>query len=178
MALLKKIIHTVCEGYYQIEKWYVILATSAVGLLITAEIIMRMLGFQGIRWLNEVSCYMLITVSLIGSSMAVRENGHMVMDVLYTKLKPRPAYVIKAITYLFCGVFYVWLSTYAYQWMLKLKMMGKTWDSINFPFWYIWVFVVFSLATMGLRYFVQTWKCIQNFRKHTEEFSEMNTQEM
>ena len=77
-----------------------------------------------------------------------------------------------------CGVMFVYLGHYSYKWMLKLKLMKRTWETLQIPFWIIWAFVVFALITMGLRYFVQSGKCILNFAKHKEEFTEMNTKEM
>ena len=178
MDTVKKTVCIISETYYKIEKLFIVAATLLIGALIVVEIILRAVGVQGFRWIEEAGRYMLITTSIVGSSMAVRENGHMVMDVLYTKLSPRIAYIVKAITYLFCGIFYCFLSYHAYDWLVMLKKMQKTWESVDLPFWPLWIFVVISLATMGLRYFVQTGKCIASFRAKKEEFSEMNTQEM
>ena len=175
---LKKIWDTLCKICCEIELCFITIFTLIVGALIIFQIIRRAVGLQGWPWLDEVSRYMLIITTFIGCSIAVKSNGHAVMDVLYTYIPTRPAYLLKSVVYAMCGVMFVYLGHYSYKWMLKLKLMKRTWETLQIPFWIIWAFVVFALITMGLRYFVQSGKCILNFAKHKEEFTEMNTKEM
>lgn len=175
---LKKIWDTLCKIFCEIETCFIAIFTLIVGALIIFQIIRRVFGFQGWPWLDELSRYMLIITTFIGCSIAVKSNGHAVMDVLYTYIPPRPAYLLKSVVYALCGLMFLYLGSYSHKWMLKLKLMKRTWETLPIPFWTIWAFFVFALVTMGLRYFVQSGKCIESFVKHKKEFTEMNTKEM
>jgi C4-dicarboxylate transporter DctQ subunit len=164
--------------YANIENLYMTFFTLLIGALIILEVIMRTAGLQGIQWLEEMGRFMLVTTTLIGCSVAVKSNGHMIMDVLYNLLGPRAAYACKAFVNLLCGCFYLYLGYYAAGWMLKLKKIGKMMESIRFPSYVMWVIVSIAVVTMGFRYLVQCKNCIVKACRGAEAFTEMNTKEM
>jgi len=164
--------------YNNVESFYMTVFTLLIGALVILEVIMRTMGFQGIQWLEEMGRFMLVTTTLIGCSVAVKSNGHMIMDVLYNLLGPRAAYACKALVNLICGCFYLYLGYYAAGWMLKLKKIGKMMESIQFPSYVMWVIVSIAVGTMGFRYLVQCKNCIVKACRGAEAFTEMNTKEM
>ena len=121
---------------------------------------------------------MLVTTTLIGCSVAVKSDGHMEMDALYTVLKPRTACILKAIVYLFCSGFYIYLGYYSVQWMIKLHDIGKVMESVGFPSYVMWIFVSIGIITMGFRYLIQFKNCIVKLKSGVQKFTEMNTKEI
>ncbi len=174
VVLIFKKISTFIEN---VETHFITLFTLIMGLIIILDVAFRNLGFQGFAWVEEFGRFMLVVTTIIGCSVAVKSKGHMVMDALYNALPTRWAYAIKAIAYAICSALYLYLSYFSYNWMLKQQLMRKTMQSIQFPAWIMWLFIVYGIFTMGSRYLVQTVKCIIQAVKGESTFTEMNTKE-
>jgi len=174
----KSLMQRWCKFYNNLEYGFLIIFTLTIGALIIVEVIIRACGMQGFKWLEEMGRFMLVTTTLIGCSIAVKSNGHMVMDVIYNILKPKMAYMLKTLVNLLCGAFYLYLGYYAVEWMLKLHKIGKYMESFRFPSYIMWVFVSLGMITMGFRYLIQSKDCILKVKNRAEEFTEMNIKEM
>jgi len=144
-----------CGLYQNLEVNFLTLFTLITGALIIIEVVIRAMGMQGFRWMEELGRFMLVTTTLIGCSNAVRTSGHMVMDALYNVLPKRAANSLRAFSHLFCCGLYLYLGWYALQWTIKLKQIGKMMESIRFPSYVMWIFVSVALITMGFRYLIQ-----------------------
>lgn len=151
---LKKIFDT----YETFERNFLTLFTLGVGLIILYEIIIRNLGMQGLKWIDELGRVMLITTTLIGSSLAVKHKGHMIMDVLYSIIGDKAGGLLRSFTYLISGVFYLYLAWYSIQWTLRLMGLNRTMQTIGLPAYLMWVLISLGIATMGLRYLVAAFK--------------------
>jgi C4-dicarboxylate transporter DctQ subunit len=152
---LYKLWKTWCRWYNALEINFLAIFTLSTGALIIIEIIIRAFGLQGFRWMEELGRFMLVTTTLIGCSYAVKSNGHMVMDALYTILPIRVANAMRALAHLISTILYAYLGWYATLWMLKLISIGKMMESIRFPAFVMWIFVSIALVTMSFRYLVQ-----------------------
>lgn len=85
----------VFDGIESFERNFITVFTLGVGAIILYEIVVRNLGLQGLKWIDELGRVMLITTTLIGSSLAVKHKGHMIMDVLYSVIGDRSAMVLR-----------------------------------------------------------------------------------
>ncbi|BDF67816.1 hypothetical protein CE91St43_17880 [Oscillospiraceae bacterium] len=177
MKTLKKVWDAFVKGYTWVELNFIAAFTMIIGILIIYEVIIRALGFQGIKWMEEMGRFMLVVTTTIGCSYAARENGHMVMDTFYQLLRPRAAYCLKSVAYFISGLLYSYMGYYAIQWCIRLFKMKKKMESVNFPTYVMWIFVCIGLCTMGLRYFIETGKCAGRAVKGAQEFTEVNTKE-
>jgi len=139
-----------------IETYFITIMTLVFGVFILYNILLRALNIRGLFWIEEYSRYMLVITTLIGCSIAVKSKGHMVMDTLVTALPVRFGHLLRALGYLLCGIMYLYLGVYAWQWTGKLILMKKTVESGSLPLWPIWVFVTYALLTMGIRYVIET----------------------
>ncbi len=161
----------------EIETNFITIFTLVMGAIIMVDVVLRNSGAQGIAWVEEFGRFMLVVTTVMGCSIAVKSNGHMVMDSLYNALPPRWAYSVKAVAYAICSVLYLYMGYYSYMWMLKQEAMNKTMQSCQFPAWIMWAFVVYGITSMGLRYIVQTVKCVISAMKDARTFTEMNIKE-
>ena len=123
-----------------------------VMLLIIVEIVLRNLGIQGFHWLEEVSRNTLVIATLLGSSLAVRSGGHMVMDTLYEVVSPRARHALRTVVALICAVFFLYIGGYAAYWTIQLTQIGKTMETLQAPAYIMWIFVSFAFVSMGVRY--------------------------
>lgn len=146
------------DNIEKVERTAITTFTLGVGLIILYEILIRNLGMQGLKWIDELGRVMLMTTTLVGSSIAVRHKGHMIMDVLYSVVGAKLTSALRALTYLISGVFYLYLSFFSVEWTMKLMRLGRTMQTINVPAYVTWMVVSFAIATMGLRYLVAAYK--------------------
>jgi TRAP-type C4-dicarboxylate transport system permease small subunit len=136
--------------------------TLIFGLIIMYNVTLRAINIQGLTWIEEFSRYMLVITTLIGCSIAAKSRGHLVMDSLVTAVPPRLGHSLRSIAYLLCGIMYLYLGYYSWQWTGKLIAMHRTVECNSLPLWPVWAFVTYAVATMGIRYVVETGRSIRS----------------
>jgi len=137
-----------------IERGFISLFTLGVGALILYEIIMRNLGMQGLKWIDELGRIMLITTTLVGCSVAAKRHSHMIMDALYSIVSAKTARLLRGLSYLIAGVFYLYLAWYSVEWTMRLMRLNRSMQTIGLPAYLAWFVISTAIATMGLRYLV------------------------
>ncbi len=177
MKALKKIWDKFAAAYCWVELNFIATFTMIIGFLVIYDVVVRNLGIQGFQWMEEIGRASLVVTTIIGSSHAARENGHMVMDALYQVLPPRVAYAFKAVAYCVSGMLYGYMGYYAVNWCMKLYKMKKSMESVKFPAYVMWIFVCIGMVTMGIRYFIEMGKCARDAAIGKQEFTEVNTKE-
>ncbi|MBI4186470.1 MAG: TRAP transporter small permease [Chloroflexi bacterium] len=69
-----------------------------VMLLVVAEVIMRYLVGQSIRWEFEVTEYSLVFMTFLATAWVLKEEGHVILDLLVERLRPKPKAMANTIT--------------------------------------------------------------------------------
>ena len=67
----------------------VVLLATAFFALMSATVLMRCVFRYGVSWSEEISRYLLIWISLLGSAVAVTTGDHLSFDFLLNRLPPR-----------------------------------------------------------------------------------------
>jgi TRAP-type C4-dicarboxylate transport system permease small subunit len=75
---------------YAVEDWIAMLLFWVMALFVFLQFFTRYVMNDSFAWTEELAVYCLIGVVFIGSSMCVRTNRHIQVDVLYRWL-PKPA---------------------------------------------------------------------------------------
>jgi TRAP-type mannitol/chloroaromatic compound transport system permease small subunit len=85
----------------------------AVALVMGTNVLLRY-GFSiGEIWAQELEWHLLVPLTLVGMSYALRHGEHVRVDVLFANFKPRTKHVIDAISALLALIFsllVIWLS--------------------------------------------------------------------
>lgn len=160
------------KAFEFIEMNYLIFFTSFIGILIMVEIVLRLLGLQGLRWIEEFGRMMLVTTTLVGSSIAVKSKGHMAMDALINCLPPKAANLLEIVVDLLGGAGFIWLGVVSFQWTAVLKATHRTMESIPLEFWWFWVIISIAFLTTGVRFLLQIVKNIRALRSGVYEQAE------
>lgn len=63
--------------------------TGLMVLFVFLNVMLRILFSSGLTWSEELSRYLFVFVTYIGAISAMRVNGHMVVDMLISKVPPR-----------------------------------------------------------------------------------------
>ena len=164
--MIKNLFRKLVSIFDSVEAVFVVGFTLLVGLVTMYTIVTRKLGFQSFRWVDEVGRIMLITTTLVGSSMAAKTEGHMAVDTLYNVLSKRAVLLLKSFTSLLCGIFYIYLTKYAYDFTLLQIRLKRTMESVSVPIYFVWIIVTIAVFTMGIRYLVQFGLNLKKFIKN------------
>lgn len=161
---MKAVLEKIGKLWWKLEDCISVFGMVGFGVLIMIQIVVRAFGFTGITWLEEFSRYMFIISTFIGCSQAVKNNEHMVMDMLYNVLPARVGQLLQCIVHLMMALFAAVLTKGAWDYMFKLRKVGTMAETMaNFPKWVLWIPLTICLATMTIRYLINVYKSFDNF---------------
>ena len=63
--------------------------TGLMVLFVFLNVVLRIFFNSGLTWSEELSRYLFVFVTYIGAISAMRVNGHMVVDMLISKVPPQ-----------------------------------------------------------------------------------------
>jgi len=118
-----------------ISEWTVMIMGFAIPLivvLIIYEVVMRYVFNQPTIWVHELSQLLWGSLFMLVGAYILRHDGHVNMDLVYTRLSPRKRAILDLVTalifFLFCGVL-LWKGwTMASNSLAILEHSGSPWD--------------------------------------------------
>lgn len=83
----------------------------AIAVLVLLQIIQRYVAVFSIPWTEEMSRYLFVYLTFIGSALLIKEKGHIVVDVLMERVPRRPRFVVYVLVELTMLAFlYIFIS--------------------------------------------------------------------
>jgi TRAP-type C4-dicarboxylate transport system permease small subunit len=76
-------------GDHGIEDWISVAILWVMSTFVFLQVFTRYFLNNSLAWTEEISSYLLIALTFLGSAMAVRKNTHIQIEFLYTLLSPR-----------------------------------------------------------------------------------------
>ena len=122
-------------------------------MLVVVDVFMRYVMQQPLMVADELSAYMLVTLSFLGFAYTWRQGGHVRVEVLVNYLPPRLKDWVRLIGLILTFIFMIEMDRAAYKmivYAIQMKMRSSTW--MMFPlFWpQLTIFVGFVLLTLML----------------------------
>ena len=122
-------------------------------MLVVVDVFMRYVMQQPLMVADELSAYMLVTLSFLGFAYTWRQGGHVRVEVVVNYLPPRLKDWVRLIGLILTFVFMIEMDRAAYKmivYAIQMKMRSSTW--MMFPlFWpQLTIFVGFVLLTLML----------------------------
>jgi len=134
---------------YRWEDWVTLVFFWLLALDVFYQFFTRYVLASSAAWTEEIARYLLIIVTFVGSSMAVRRNSHIQVEFLYRYL---PAAVGRAMS---TFVDLVRLAFLAYASWLSIELVPKMHNLrmtiVDFPMSYIYGFVTAGFLLMTFR---------------------------
>ena len=161
------------------EMNFLIFFTAFIGIYIIIEIIFRIFGLQGSRWIEELARLMLVTTTFVGSSVAVKSKSHESradaarLRALVDALPSRWGNVLEIVSNLLCGATFLALAYFAGKWTVSLIKIKRTMDSVSFPLWPFWVVIALAFFTTGVRFLLEIVKVVKNMKSGVREHGEL-----
>lgn len=152
-----------------------VLVYVALGLLVfawlsvSADVIFRYFLARPISWATEVTEYILLHITFLGTAWLLRKEGHVNVDVLLMRLNPKNQALLNLVTSSICAVVCLILTWYGAVAVLGLfqehSIIPKQLDMpkylmfIVIPLGYFMLFGQFLRRAYG---FLSTWRAVGN----------------
>jgi TRAP-type transport system small permease protein len=129
----------------RVNRWVVIALLAAMALMVFTNVALRFFTDHSILWVEEVSRYLMIWLTFLGSGLVLRYGAHIGIDTLQEKI-PRRAAAIRAAIFVLMLVFFgamVWLgSRYA------MLTWGQTTPVLEIPIGAVYLAMPVGFALM------------------------------
>lgn len=131
------------------EKYIAFTAFWILAFVVFAQFISRYVFNSSIAWTEEIARYLLIYVTFLGASVAVRNRSHIAVEFMYRYMPEGMVRVTRLVLDVSVIIFACWASWLAYQ-VTKLTM-HQTMASINLSKAWIYGMVCCSFILMAVR---------------------------
>ena len=136
-------------GDHGIEDWISVAILWVMSTFVFLLVFTRYFLNNSLAWTEEISSYLLITLTFLGSAMAVRKNTHIQIEFLYTIISYRTGLVL-ALAIDVMRIAFLALSTYlAYEVMLIMQFQYMA--VVSWPLSWVYACVFVGYAAMTIR---------------------------
>lgn len=131
------------------EKYLAFTAFWVLAFVVFAQFISRYVFNSSIAWTEEIARYLLIYVTFLGASVAVRNRSHIAVEFMYRYLPEGLVRVTRIVLDVSVIIFAFWAAWLAYQVTMLTK--HQTMASIDLSKAWIYGVVCASFILMGIR---------------------------
>lgn len=143
-------------SHYRLEDWFTFVVFWLLAFVVFYQFFTRYVVQDSAAWTEEIARYLLIVVTFVGASMAVRRNTHIHVEFLFRYM---PAAMGRTLATL-VDVVRIALLGYATWLSVELvpKMHNLQMTVVDFPMSYIYGIVAAGFALMTYRAVQVAWR--------------------
>jgi len=145
---LDKVIHI-------IENILILIVFSAMVGMILMEI---MFGFFGVHlaWAHEGALYLMVALTCVGASVAVRGEEHIRIDVVVRVLRGRMKKLVASVVFFLCSIICFGAVKVGIDFTAKAYEFGERSAALGLPLWIIYAALPAACVLLGLRFLLKT----------------------
>ncbi len=139
----------------KIVDWFEVLLLSVGVFLLAALLIANVIArnfFRSIYYAEEVSMILVIFITFVGLSYAVRKARHIRMGAIFDALNPKWQKIMLYIIAGYSAFFMFLMAYYAYAYVATARLTMQVTSSLRIPYWMIVVIVVVGFFSAGIQY--------------------------
>jgi C4-dicarboxylate transporter DctQ subunit len=127
-----------------------------------ADIFMRYFFRSPFVWATEVIEILLLQITFLGTAWVLREDGHVVIDVLLVKVNEKKKKFLNIFSYILIAIvggtliYYGFTTTYSYY---IRGIFNPT--AIETPIWLIIIIIPIGSIPLFLEVFIKLWKMVK-----------------
>ena len=127
----------------------VILVITSITLVV--QVFMRYVLAEPLVWAEELARFLLVWCTMVGSSLAVKESRHIIVDFAPILFGERSVALFAYISHIgvlaFCGT----ILYYSIPFVQKVQAIGQLSPTLGVPMWMVYVALPIGTAAAGLR---------------------------
>lgn len=132
-----------------IEKFEKIVACASVSvmaILVFINVIARFIFNSPLAVTDEMSCYLFVLMSFMGTAIAARRKAHLGLTIVTEHLKPETAKKIQVLMYVISAVFCLLIVIFGIEMVMSQYAMGQQTATMQWPEWIYGLFVPVGAA--------------------------------
>lgn len=119
--------------------------------LLIANVIARNF-FRSIYWAEEISAILILVITFVGVSYAVRKARHIRMGAIFDALPPKAQKVMIIIISGYGAAVMFFMARISYEYMNVARLTQQVTPALRIPFWVTLIIVVLGFFSAGLQY--------------------------
>ena len=140
------------------ERWLLLVFYVMLVITMAIEVLRREIFSYSSIWGEEIVRYSFIYLAWIGAAAAVKERGHMRIDVITHYLSPR----LKALFYIFGDLVMFGVAIIAVYWSFESVLVSAKFGSVTDG---LRVSKVWFLMAVPLGFSLMIWRLLQSLRR-------------
>ena len=145
------------------ERWALLVFYTLLVATMTVEVIRREVFAYSSIWGEEIVRYSFIYLAWIGASAAVRERGHIRIDVIFNYVSAR----MKALLYIFGDLVMFVIAVLAVYWSLETVAVSWKFGSVSHG---LRVSMVWFLMAVPIGFGLMIFRLVQSFVRDLADF--------
>ncbi|MCI8375635.1 MAG: TRAP transporter small permease [Lachnospiraceae bacterium] len=117
-----------------------------MAVLVFSNVIARYVFNHSLAFSDEMSTYLFVLMSFMGTAIAARRNAHLGLSILTDRVSPQARTVINLITYGIAAVFCLLVVIFGVQIVINQYRLGQETAAMQWPEWSYGSFVPIGAA--------------------------------
>lgn len=130
----------------KIEKFVSCICVSVMAILVFANVIARYVFNHSLAFSDEMSTYLFVLMSFMGTAIAARRNAHLGLSILTDRISPQARTVVNIITYGIAALFCLLIVIFGIQMVISQYQLGQETAAMQWPEWIYGSFVPIGAA--------------------------------
>ncbi len=145
------------------ERWALLVFYTLLVVTMAVEVIRREVFSYSSIWGEEIVRYSFIYLAWIGAAAAVRERGHIRIDVLFNYVSPR----VKSLLYIFGDLVMLIIAMLAFWWSFETVAVSWKFGSVSHG---LRVSMVWFLMAVPLGFALMMLRLVQSLIRDVSDF--------
>lgn len=129
--------------------------------LIFYGVIMRYVFNDARSWVDEVSQYMIIWGTLIGTSVALRNDHHIKVDMLFNSLPEKFQHYVTLFAHTVGITFSLFIGFYGYKLVAFTHKTGQVSTDVGIPLYLVYSILPLTGALLTLRFAIKLYEAFR-----------------
>ena len=123
------------------EKFVACASVSVMAILVFVNVIARFIFNSPLAVADEMSCYLFVLMSFMGTAIAARRKAHLGLTIVTDKFPPSAARKVQVLMYLIAAVFCLLIVIFGIEMVMSQYTLGQETATMQWPEWIYGLFV-------------------------------------
>lgn len=128
------------------EKFVACASVSVMAILVFVNVIARFIFNSPLAVADEMSCYLFVLMSFMGTAIAARRKAHLGLTIVTDKLSPSAARKVQVLMYLIAAMFCLLIVVFGIEMVMSQYTLGQETATMQWPEWIYGLFVPVGAA--------------------------------
>lgn len=147
------------------EKAVSCVCVIVMAILVFVNVIARYVFNRSLAFSDEMSTYLFVLMSFMGTAIAARRGAHLGLSILTDKVSPKTRMYINIFTYLISGLFCLLIVIFGVQMVISQYQLGQETAAMQWPEWIYGSFVPIGAAFAMVAFFQSIPQIIRNAKQ-------------